>query len=191
MIVNIICLDGASGSSSGRGVLSKLTKHYLAMSGIKTKARVVTRFTKGTVWPILRKIRKKRLIKRMNKYAHDNNMLVLVGKSLGAIWCLDLLTHLMHGYGYVVVVTVDPHNPGYALEEYTSRSLVVNTGLNVHQRNMWPKGGHVKGFTNHLITRNVVDHFNITNTDEVRTFVSEAIRLVSNQLLRISLSSSR
>ena len=175
-MINLVCIDGASASSGPR--LSDVVKQTLREQGAKVSAH----YYRSSVLPIFRQIQWRRVREAVLRRSNPANILFLAGKSFGAIWALDLLK-LKLEYSRIVLVTVDPHDPGQSLISYVVDCPQLVKGWNVYQFRSWPRGRRVQYV--HAINVQIgdpgVDHRNIVLTPQVRDALAAALLAIDDQ----------
>jgi hypothetical protein len=158
-MIHLLVIDGGSGSLRG----SKLRNRYkIHLRSQHVKAS----YMRSGVWPIVHAVRKWRVRKRLRKYNQKDNTLLIAGKSLGAIWALDLLAEHVLKYRRVFLCTVDAHDPINPREYYDLNSIAVTKGWNVYQRGSWPRGGVVDDSRVENVKVADRDHWNIIFSPE-------------------------
>jgi hypothetical protein len=162
-MINFVTIEGAAGFLRKRP-LARQFKRLLKCRG--KQKNVETHYLLCSVFPILRGIRLRRIRKALLKYSSRGHVLILAGKSLGAIWSLRMLDDLKLEYSRIYLCTIDPHDPlDQPADSYKTKGRFTK-GVNVYQANEWPEGAPVESqispVENIGIGNPEIDHWNIT-----------------------------
>lgn len=176
-MINVVTIDGGSGSLRG----SKLGKQFKRLLKCYGKQPIRVSYLRSATFPflILRAIRKWKIRKRVRKYDSHQNTLILAGKSLGAVWALDLLEDMDADLQYrdVFLCTVDSHDPLDKSSPYPF-SATISKGWNVYQRRERLLGSKIA----HVLVENIqvnragVNHWNIIFCQETIDAIHSTIR---------------
>lgn len=173
-MINLVCIDGGSGSLRG----SKLGLRFKLMLKIYGDKQIKVSYLRSSFLPIVHAIRKWRARKRVLKYNDRENTLILAGKSLGAIWVMNMLSDLDLAYRRVYLCTIDPHDPVNYMVRYGLNAPALTKGWNVYQSVDRPRGGMIGDIRvqNEHIIRAGVDHWNIIFSSEASDAVVDTLR---------------
>jgi len=161
-MTHVLCIDGSSGSFRG----SRLSQH-VKLAIRRAHLKVSAHYYRSSVLPIFSSVYWWRVRQCALRYARPANTLLLAGKSLGAIWALDVLK-LSLDYAKIVLVTVDPHNPVGPTDVYMTTNPAMVAGWNIYQTNRWPQGGRIAH--SHVINTQIsghMDHWTILDSQDV------------------------